>query len=435
MKNNSLINKIKSLLVSSTGTNPEWAEAIALAVIAGVIGRKFIFPLKKGIYLHIYIITICTSGISKTLPLDYHINPTLDHLHVRFSDKFTVEGFTEEINGYNLDDGSFIKGKDSGILVIDEIFSLIKGDPIREGNLSFLLKLWSSSTFSNQTRKNKKERVPITSISILGGSTKHILHVIKEEHFIMGLLNRILWVDFGLNSLQPETEDDYFFDDQKSKKIEKEDNEIQLILKKLRNIKAQNVKLIVSKRAMILFTRKAEELKLTATNRLNSNDLDFLASYLLHARAQLAKLSGLYAISRQYTSIIKGNSSINVQEEDIKLAVKFLRNRIRDFKKVHDGWLDRNSKTQRGKYEKSLIIRHIKEKYSPGELISLNNVRKALGMDYAKVQRIVKSISKTDKNVIRVDDKGKNNKYYVGEQKKKSNTSKVTVEIDKEKKD
>jgi len=411
-KDYSLIDELTNVIVTKTHTDPKWARMLAISLLSGVVGEKYVFPFFDGfIYLNIFATTLGPSGSGKSLPLNKIIIPIVNDLGIQFPDEFTVEGLTEAIIGELGTNGKRTGGKTSGMIIKDEISVLFNQPKFRKGTPEFLCKLWSSSPMSNRTRTHKLESIPATAISMIGTSTKAIYSSITADHFINGFLNRFLWVDFDLDIIRGHTKDELFPNQTHQKKGDQRLKKCTSMLKKIRSLKIQREKVQISDKAKDLFDKAETSLKQKSREVFREDPTDVLGGYYNHATANFAKLAGLFAISRQSENLGHTNHIVTVNSQDVRSAFDFLRDRIEDFKTIYVEW-DYWRKNKPINADEIDIRKHIETNYKEGDLLSLKYISDTLNIDYTKTKNTCLSLEKTDPPLVRIDDSKKNNRYY-----------------------
>jgi len=147
----------------------------AISTISAAMGRDcFISMGHFDIYPNMYIVlvagsAICrkSSAISIAHRLISKIEPTIHIL----SQKMTPEAMIGALSGLEAKDERMIVQEASGIVVVDELSTLIDKNAFQSGMIPLLTKLYDCEDFDYLTKARGREVVRNPCLSIMGGST------------------------------------------------------------------------------------------------------------------------------------------------------------------------------------------------------------------------------------------------------------------------
>jgi len=107
----------------------------------------------------------------------------------------TPEALIGSLSGMTAKDSTLILEESVGILVVDELSTLIDKNAFKSGMISLLTKLYDCEDFPYETRGRGIELIKNPSLSLLGGSTLHWIKAsIPQESVGGGFTSRVLFV-------------------------------------------------------------------------------------------------------------------------------------------------------------------------------------------------------------------------------------------------
>lgn len=173
-----------------------WA---AISAVSATLGRDcFVDRGYFTVYPNIYIVLVAGSAACKkssTIMLACNLIKTVEpKIHI-LSQKMTPEALIGSLSGMTAKDTTLILDEAVGILVVDELSTLIDKNAFKSGMISLLTKLYDCEDFPYETRGRGIELIKNPSVSLLGGSTLHWIRAsIPQESVGGGFTSRVLFV-------------------------------------------------------------------------------------------------------------------------------------------------------------------------------------------------------------------------------------------------
>ncbi len=173
-----------------------WA---AISTISSALGRDCF--VDRGFFVvfpNLYVVLVAGSAACKkssAIMLAYRlIEKTEPKVHI-LSQKMTTEALIGSLSGMTAKDSTLILDEACGILIVDELSTLIDKNAFKSGMISLLTKLYDCEDFPYETRGRGIELVKNPCLSILGGSTLHWIKAsIPQEAIGGGFTSRILFI-------------------------------------------------------------------------------------------------------------------------------------------------------------------------------------------------------------------------------------------------
>lgn len=173
-----------------------WA---AISTISTALGRDcFVDRGYFTVYPNLYVVLVAGSAACKkssTIMLAYRlIEKIKPEIHI-LSQKLTTEALIGSLSGMTAKDSTLILDEASGILIVDELSTLIDKNAFKSGMISLLTKLYDCENFPYETKSRGVELIKNPCLSILGGSTLHWIRAsVPQEAVGGGFTSRVLFV-------------------------------------------------------------------------------------------------------------------------------------------------------------------------------------------------------------------------------------------------
>jgi hypothetical protein len=185
---------------SNTEVPSFFALWCGIATISAALGRDaFIDMGHYTIFPNLYVVLVAGSAkcrkstaISIAGQLLQKIRPEIN----MFSQKLTPEALIGALSTVKEESDTVLRGSAEGIIVADELSTLVDKNAFNSGMISFLTTLWDSKdSFTYETKSRGKETVYNSCVSILGGSTlEWIKEVIPVTAIGGGFTSRVVFV-------------------------------------------------------------------------------------------------------------------------------------------------------------------------------------------------------------------------------------------------
>jgi len=173
-----------------------WA---AISGISAALGRDcFVERGYLTTYPNLYIVLVAGSAACKKssaiMLTDAIIGKLKQKVHV-LSQKMTTEALIGSLSGMTAKDSTLILDEACGILIVDELSTLIDKNAFKTGMISLLTKLYDCKDFPYETRGRGIELIKNPCVSIFGGSTLHWIKAsIPQEAIGGGFTSRVIFV-------------------------------------------------------------------------------------------------------------------------------------------------------------------------------------------------------------------------------------------------
>ena len=310
-------------------TDPMWAEAISITALSGAVGRRMEVMSFGGLGLNLFYIAIGPSRLGyKTLPLNKFLIPTLADLERDFPSSFTIEGLIEFIHKNN---------RREGVIVRDEASTIFKEPKYNESMMEFMSQIYSNRMYKRYTKKSKLEDAGVVNISFIGATTPYVYQVLKREHFIQGLGNRVIWIMLTNNNKELAPMDLFTLDD---KIIETEDRRMELT-DFLRSITSLDKKVFIvpTKDSGVALTDFKNDCTKRAFDLYTQNSLDLMSPYYGSMSEFALKLSALKTVSRKYPDHFGDNDiELEISKDDAEWGINKTLQYKNHFKSLIHDW-------------------------------------------------------------------------------------------------
>lgn len=171
----------------------------AISTVSAALGRDCF--VDRGFFVvfpNLYVVLVAGSAACKkssAIMLAYKlIEKIKPRVHI-LSQKMTPEALIGSLSGMTAKDSTLILDEAVGILIVDELSTLIDRNAFKSGMISLLTKLFDCSDFPYETRGRGIELIKNPCLSILGGSTLHWIKAsVPPESVGGGFTSRILFV-------------------------------------------------------------------------------------------------------------------------------------------------------------------------------------------------------------------------------------------------
>lgn len=171
----------------------------AISTISAALGRDCF--VDRGFFVvfpNLYVVLVAGSAACKkssAIMLAYKlIEKIKPRVHI-LSQKMTPEALIGSLSGMTAKDSTLILDEAVGIIVVDELSTLIDRNAFKSGMISLLTKLFDCHDFPYETRGRGIELIKNPCLSILGGSTLHWIKAsIPPEAVGGGFTSRVLFV-------------------------------------------------------------------------------------------------------------------------------------------------------------------------------------------------------------------------------------------------
>jgi len=171
----------------------------AVSAVSAALGRDcFVDRGYFTVYPNIYIVLVAGSAACKkssAITLAGKLIKTVEPgIHI-LSQKMTPEALIGSLSGMTAKDSTLILDESVGILIVDELSTLIDKNAFKSGMISLLTQLYDCEDFSYETRGRGIELIKNPSLSLLGGSTLHWIKAsIPQEAVGGGFTSRVLFI-------------------------------------------------------------------------------------------------------------------------------------------------------------------------------------------------------------------------------------------------
>jgi hypothetical protein len=171
----------------------------AMSAISSALGRDcFIDRGYFVVFPNLYIVLVAGSAACKKSSAIMLTHKLIEKIQPRvhiLSQKMTPEALIGSLSGMTAKDSTLILDEACGILIVDELSTLIDRNAFKSGMISLLTKLFDCQDFPYETRGRGVELIKNPCLSILGGSTLHwIKESVPQESIGGGFTSRILFV-------------------------------------------------------------------------------------------------------------------------------------------------------------------------------------------------------------------------------------------------
>lgn len=173
-----------------------WA---AISAVSSALGRDcFVDRGYFTVYPNLYIVLVAGSASCKkssTIVTAYNLIKGVEpKIHI-LSQKMTPEALIGSLSGMVAKESTLILDEAVGILIVDELLTLIDRNAFKSGMISILTKLYDCEDFPYETRGRGVELVRNPCLSLLGGVTMHgIKSAIPQEAIGGGFTSRVLFI-------------------------------------------------------------------------------------------------------------------------------------------------------------------------------------------------------------------------------------------------
>lgn len=341
------IKDFRDFILDGVKTSPEWAESIALGVLATMCGKFRIYDSIGPLKLNIWTMTIGPSGLAKkSTPLNYYAFQMMRGLEeitgrsMLMPKSFTVEGITEYLSVQD-EDGNYINNQ--GILIRDEFSQVFKGikKDYQGDLLEFLSELFDGTTQKRFTRKTKLEEVRDVYMSLLGATTETLYTCMDKNFFVQGTGNRFLYImQEPDKDIEPLDVDKFFRRENKYIKEERFDD----FAMKLAAIPESSITdLQPAPSAARLWGEYENAVMSHCLYTYNDDRRSTDHTYLNRMPVAVLKIAGLSAISRSYETIFRTRDTSNIDflmitEDDMKYAIGKVERHIDHFNRMMTNW-------------------------------------------------------------------------------------------------
>ncbi len=177
----------------------EFSMWAAISAISATLGRDcFIDRGFFTVYPNLYIVLVAgsavckkSSAISLTNGLVQKVDPPVRML----SQKMTPEALIGSLSGMSNEDNTIMLDQAAGILVADELATLIDKNAFASGMITILTKLYDCTDFNYETKGRGLELIKNPCLSIMGGMTMHgVRDAIPKEAIGAGFTSRVLFI-------------------------------------------------------------------------------------------------------------------------------------------------------------------------------------------------------------------------------------------------
>jgi len=155
---------------------------IAMSMVSSALGRDcFIDQGYFVVYPNLYIVLVAGSALcrkSTAIGIGRGFIKKIEPRTHILSQKMTPEALIGSLSGMTAKDDTTLVDEAVGIIIVDELSTLIDRNAFKSGMISVLTKLFDCEDFPYETRGRGIELIRNPCVSILGGST---LHWIKES--------------------------------------------------------------------------------------------------------------------------------------------------------------------------------------------------------------------------------------------------------------
>ncbi len=349
LKPQGFIQDFSNAILTDIPTSPDWAESIAMTLLATVLGKVKVLTKIGPMGLNIWNLMIGPSGLAyKSTPLLYYVYPTLVAL-TQLIDKpmimpgrFTLEGMLEYLSEkHPAGPMSGTPMHEEGCIIRDEFTSLFKAvysKGYMADMMEFLSELYDGSMQKRYTRSYKLEHTEKVYMCLLAATTPYLFSVMERDFFVQGTGNRILYTMFEPSELPIIDPEEFFITGQ----IHRERMSVnEDFSKRLADVYNSNLRYIfpMPEASVIWAKYKMKKDKEAAGRyRLNSQDLEY--SYIQRQPEMTLKIAALATVSRAQNTIGKLRSdTLMINEEDMAWAVMKTENHLRHFRTLLSKWI------------------------------------------------------------------------------------------------
>jgi len=334
------IEDYQNFILEHIPTSDDWAESIATAILSTVLPKQKILSRMGALRLNVWFLDIGASGLAyKSLPLRYFAIPTLEKISENLNvslilpSRFSVEGMIEYLS----------QTQSQGLLIRDEFTGMFKesGKQYLQDIMEFMSELYDGMMQKRYTKKAKLESTKRVYVSMISATTPYLFKILKPEFFVQGTGNRILYIYTDASRIGGINPDDFFFG---IRKEEEKENQIhkysKLLLLLLNKTKIRNLSPMKESGERWIEYKISKDTE--AKKQFTQDFYDLGYSYIARMPEMVLKLSGLYAVSRSYSTLSQTNlEELIINEEDIDWAIKKVERHYGHFNKLLQLWRTR----------------------------------------------------------------------------------------------
>lgn len=303
--------------VEDTEIPPVFAIWTAISTVSSALGRDcFIDQGHFVIYPNLYLVLVAGSAIcrkSSAIMSGFgFIKKIKPAVHI-LSQKMTPEALIGSLSGMTAKDGANLIDEAVGILVVDELSTLVDKNAFKTGMIPLLTKLFDCQDFPYETRGRGVELVRNPCLSLLGGSTMHwIKESIPQVAIGGGFTSRIIFI------YKDKTEKLVPWPKMSRANKERADD----ISRDLNDVAKMRGSMALSENALEIYKAEYENFMRNSPLRNNINLMGY-AGRRMHILLKVSMtLSASFSDSRV------------IDEEDIKMATELMEYVERDMPKV-----------------------------------------------------------------------------------------------------
>lgn len=171
----------------------------AIAAISAIFGRDcFVDRGYFTVYPNLYIVIVAGSAVCKkssAIMMGYKaMKEACPNMHI-LSQKITPEALIGSLSGMTAETSTLLVEEACGVLVADELATLIDKNAFKSGMITVLTKLYDCEDFPYETKGRGLELVKNPCVTMLGGMTmKGLKDSIPQEAIGGGFTSRVIFI-------------------------------------------------------------------------------------------------------------------------------------------------------------------------------------------------------------------------------------------------